>query len=66
MTASAQIAARHFGCKTVKALTRKGIRVTGLQACPTGRFADYDTCYVVDDNGTGRVLSFTQVREAAQ
>ena len=65
MSASSQIATRHFGRKVVSSLARKGVSITGLQSVPTGRFADYDTCYVVNDNGTGRVWTYAQVRECA-
>jgi hypothetical protein len=65
--AASQIALRHFGRQAVSALARKGIRIVGLQAVPRdGSFLDTDTCYCVDDNGCGRVWSYSQVREAAR
>ena len=66
MAAFHQIATSHFGRKAVVALARKGIFITGLQAVPTGRFADYDTGYVVNDNGTGRIWLRAEVMEAAR
>lgn len=57
---------RDFSSATRRALARKGIRIIGLQALPTGRFAEYDRGYVVDDNGCGRVWTFAQVLEAAR
>jgi hypothetical protein len=67
--AISQIVARHFDRKTVQALARKGITVTGLQAIPgTGAmpFANATTGYVVNDNGTSRIWTFAQVREAGK
>lgn len=55
-----------FSASTLRSLARKGIRLIGLQALPTGRFAEYDRGYVVDDNGCGRVWTFAQVIEAAR
>lgn len=66
MTASHEIATRHFGRKVVTKLARKGIRVIGLQACPdtSGSFLNSTTGYVVDDNGCGRVWSYREVTAA--
>jgi hypothetical protein len=50
-----------FSRKTLAALARKGIKLVGLQAIPTGKFADYERGYRVDDNGCGRVLTFNEV-----
>ncbi len=55
-----------FSPATLRRLARKGIRLIGLQAIPIGRFADYDRGYIMDDNGCGRVWSFTEVLEAAR
>lgn len=54
----------HFSATTRKALTRKGVRVYGLQGLPgvDGSFANGETGYLVDDNGTGRVLTYSQVK----
>lgn len=64
MAAAHQIAARHFGCKAVKALALQGIRIRGLQALPdtSGSFLNTSTGYLVDDNGTGRVWTYAEVR----
>jgi hypothetical protein len=62
MTASYQIALRHFGRKADASLARKGIRVLGLQAIPVnGSYLLTETGYVVDDNGTGRIWSYREV-----
>lgn len=50
-----------FSRKTIAALARKGIKLVGLQAIPTGRFGEYDRGYRVSDNGTGKVLTFNEV-----
>jgi hypothetical protein len=57
----------HFSAKTLRSLSRKGIAITGLQAIPAadGSWANADTGYLVNDNGTGRVWTFAQVLEAA-
>jgi hypothetical protein len=61
---------RDFTASTLRALARKGISIRGTQACPDMSspmpFANATTGYLVDDNGTGRVWSFAQVKEAAQ
>ena len=45
-----------FSAKTIRALSRKGIRLVGLQG----------EGYVMDDNGTCRVWTFRAVLEAAK
>ena len=57
---------RHFGRKVVCLLAAKGIRPVGLQALPLPGFAQYETGYVVNDNGTCRVWTYRQVVEAAR
>lgn len=58
-----------FSKKTLSALARKGIRLLGLTVIP-GKgdlpFATGERGYRVDDNGCGRILTFTQVLEAAK
>lgn len=63
-----QFAARHLGRKAVRTLALRGIRVTGLQACPdaSGSFLNSTTAYLVDDRGTGRVWTYQRVVEAAR
>lgn len=66
MSAIAQIAVRHFGRKAIATLARKGVRIIGTTTIPGNGpmpFANGETGYSVDDNGTGRILSFFQVRE---
>jgi hypothetical protein len=62
-----QIALRHFGAKAVKALAKKGVVLVSLTSIPgpSGTYLDSDTGYTVSDNGTGRVLSFQDVRRLA-
>ena len=57
----------HFSAKTLRALSRKGVTITGLQALPVnGSFANCETGYLVNDNGCGRVWTFAQVLGAAK
>lgn len=60
---------RDFSRKTLAALARKGIRVTGACVIPGNSalpFAAGSRGYHVDDNGCGRVWTFNQVMEAAR
>lgn len=54
-----------FSRKTIAALARKGITIVGLQAIPDMAsampYANATRGYVVNDNGTGRVLTFSEV-----
>lgn len=63
-----QFAVNHFGLRTVKKLDKKGIRIIGLTSIPDekGSFLNSTTGYTVDDNGTGRVLSFLELSERAK
>ena len=57
----------HFSAATRRLLSKRGIRIVGLQALPVnGSFANCDTGYLMDDNGTGRVWTFAQVLEATK
>jgi hypothetical protein len=60
----------HFSAKTLRALSRKGITVVGLQAIPDMSsdmpFANAETGFLVNDNGCGKVWTFRQVLEAAK
>lgn len=58
----------HFSAATRRALTKKGIRIYGLQGLPgkDGSFANGETGYLLDDNGTGRVMTHGQVRALAE
>lgn len=63
------VAMRDFNRKTLNALARKGIRVTGACVIPGNGalpFANGSLGYRVDDNGCGRVWTFNQVLEAAR
>lgn len=59
-----------FSRKTLAALARKGISLIGLQAIPDMAsampFANAARGYRVNDNGCGRVWTFSQVLEAAR
>lgn len=59
------IAKSHFGSKTVRALSKLGVSVVGLTVIPDNASdlpcANGDTGYIVNDNGTGRVLRFLDV-----
>lgn len=58
----------HFGAKAIKALAKKGITITGMQALPdqTGSFLNSETGYILNDNGTAKVRTYLQVRELAK
>lgn len=59
-----------FSKKTLASLARKGIFLIGLQALPNMAsampYANADRGYVVNDNGCGRVWTFSQMMEAAR
>jgi hypothetical protein len=60
---------RDFSSKTLRALARKGltflrpVAVPGLGDMP---FANCERAYAFNDNGCHRILTFSQVLEAAQ
>lgn len=58
-----------FSAKTIRALSRKGIRLIGLQAIPDMSsampYANASRGYLMDDNGCGRVWTFAEVLAAA-
>lgn len=59
---------RDFNRSTLSSLARKGIRVLGTVVIPSSGdlpFASGQRGYRVDDNGCGRIWTFTQVMEAA-
>ncbi len=65
----AQIAKRDFSAKTLRALCAKGVELVSVQALPGSggmAWANAERGYVVNDGGCGRVLSFSQVLEAAK
>ena len=58
-----------FSRTTLRNLARKGITLVGLQAIPNMDspmpFANADRGYVMDDNGTCRVMTFREVERLA-
>ena len=66
MNAAQQIVSRDFNRATLRALSKKGVVVTGITLIP-GKgdmpYANGERGYAVNDNGTGRVLTFQQVTE---
>lgn len=56
---------RDFSKKTLKAVARKGVSLIGLQAIPDMAsampYANAQRGYVVNDNGTCRVLTHGEV-----
>lgn len=63
-----QIAARHFGARVITVLAQRGIRILGTTVIPSAGampFANGSTGYNIDDNGTGRILSYSEVKALA-
>jgi hypothetical protein len=62
-----QIAARHFDPATLAGLRAAGIRIIGTTMVPgpDGSFADGETVYKIDDNGTHRVRTHRELRALA-
>jgi hypothetical protein len=59
---------KNFSSSTLRTLARKGITILHPVAIPGAGdmpFANVDLGYAVDDNGTHRIWTFAQVREAA-
>lgn len=58
-----------FNRETIRGLRRRGITIVGLQSIPdmssSMPWANAERGYIVDDNGTGRVLTHPEVRAAA-
>jgi hypothetical protein len=67
MSVARTIFVRHFGAAAVKALKKKGIVPHSLTSIPgpSGGFLDSETGYAVSDNGTHRILTFTEIRRLA-
>lgn len=63
-----EIAGSHFSKKTLKALSKRGITVVSATYVPgtDGSYANGESAYMLDDNGTGRMRSFLQVLEMAK
>lgn len=63
-----EVAERDFSRGTASKLAKRGIRLSGIQMIPGAgpmAWADATRAYVVDDNGTGRVLSFEAIVSAS-
>lgn len=60
---------RDFSASTRKSLSRKGIVIIGLTVIPNANsnmpFATGERGYRINDNGCGRILSFSQILELA-
>jgi len=54
---------RDFSRKTINALTKNGIRIYNKTWLPdeSGDYINGQTGYIVDDNGTSKVLTFSQI-----
>jgi len=60
--------AKDFGAKTLRALTRNGVTITGSQLLPGAGDMPWTNAtrgYVVDDNGQGRVFTYADVMKRA-
>ena len=54
--------ARDFSAKAQRALLATGVRIIGVQALTgNGSFANSQTGYCIDDNGTHRILTYAQI-----
>lgn len=61
--AASTAASRDFSRTTLAALRRRGVAIYGATFLPdsSGSYLRGERGYKVDDNGTGRVLTFRQV-----
>lgn len=61
------IASRDFSVKTIRALAKKWVQVVSKTWLPgpDGSFANGETGYLIDDNGTGRMKTFLEVLKIA-
>lgn len=61
---------RDFSASTLRLLARRGLTILGPVALPDMSsdmpFANAERGYSVNDNGTGRIMTFQQVLEAAR
>ena len=58
--------AADFSAKVRRSLLKSGIRIIGVTALPVdGSFLNSRRGYQIDDNGTGRILTYFQVEAAA-
>jgi hypothetical protein len=68
-TVVSQIVSRDFSKSTLRALAKKGVEIIDVTVIPgegSMPYANGSRGYSVNDNGTGRVWSFSQVLAAAQ
>lgn len=59
---------KDFSRKTINALAKKGITIYSITLIPSNGpmpYANGDTGYKVNDNGCGRIWTYSQVMEAA-
>lgn len=65
MSIANDIAVSHFGKRLIARLARRGIKIIGLTVIPDNSsnmpYANGETGYNIDDNGTGRVLTLLEV-----
>jgi hypothetical protein len=61
------IPAAHFNAKILRALAKRGIYLNGSTWLPdaSGNFANGETGYELDDNGTCRIRTYREVRAIA-
>lgn len=66
---AAQVAKRDFSAKTLRSLCANGIELVGTQMLPGAGdmpLANAERGFVVNDNGCGKVWTFSQVLGAAK
>ena len=64
-----EIPARHFNRVTLRMLTKRGVSLVGMTYLPnatTGSYANGETGYQVNDNGTSRILTLLQILARAE
>lgn len=63
------LAAQDFSKATRSALSKRGMTVVGIQMIPDNShpmpWTNAERAYLIDDNGTGRVVSFGEVLKLA-
>lgn len=70
MNFSQMMAEKDFSKKTLRALSRKGVTLYGIQMVPDFStdlpMANAEKVYLLNDNGTSRVRSFREVLNIAE
>lgn len=69
MSISSQIARRDFSSTTLRTLQRRGIKIVSVQMLPGSGampWANAERGYLVNQGGSGKVMTFAQVLEAAK